>query len=162
MNISIQIIIWRYIFNSFRYIPRSRSSGSYVLTLCLTLRNCPTIFQSDCTILESHWQCIRAPISLYPLEYFISFIFLRTVILVGMQWYLIADLMCISLLTNGGFASGSVVKNLPANAEEVGSVPGLRRSSGEGNGNLLQYSCLGNPMERGAWWATVNGIARVD
>ena len=80
----------------------------------------------------------------------------------GMQWYLIADLICISLMTNGGFAGGSVVQNLPANAEEVDSVPGLRRSSGEGNGNLLQYSCLGNPMEREAWWATVHGIARVD
>ena len=63
-------------------------------------------------------------------------------------------------MTNGGSAGGSVVKNLPANAEEVGSVPGLRRSSGEGNGNLLQYSCLGNPMERGAWWATVQGVTK--
>ena len=49
-----------------------------------------------------------------------------------------------------GFAGDSVVKNLPANAEDTGSIPGLGRSSGEGNGNLLQYSCLGNPMDRGA------------
>ena len=63
-------------------------------------------------------------------------------------------------MTNGGSAGGSVVKNLPANAEEVGSVPGLRRSSGEGNGNLLQYSCLGNFMDREAWQATVHGVAQ--
>ena len=55
-----------------------------------------------------------------------------------------------------GFTVGSLVKNLPANAEDardVGSVPGLGRSSGGGNGNPLQYSCLENPMDRGAWWA---------
>ena len=43
----------------------------------------------------------------------------------------------------------------------MGSVPGLERSPGEGNGNPLQYSCLENPMDRGAWWATVHGVARV-
>ena len=48
-----------------------------------------------------------------------------------------------------------MVKNLPANAGNVGSIPGLGRSPGEGTGNLLQYSCLENPMDRGAWWATV-------
>ena len=45
--------------------------------------------------------------------------------------------------------------------QETGSVPGLGRSPGEGNGNLLQYSCLGNPMDRGAWQATVHGVTRV-
>ena len=56
-----------------------------------------------------------------------------------------------------------VVKNLPANAGDVrdqGSIPGLGRSPGEGNGNSLQYSCLEKPMERGAWWATVCGVAK--
>ena len=57
-----------------------------------------------------------------------------------------------------GFPSGSVIKNLPANVGDVGSSPGLRRSLGEGNGNPLQYSCLENPMDRGAWWAIVHGI----
>ena len=55
-----------------------------------------------------------------------------------------------------------VVKNLPANAgDSRGSawIPGLERSSGAGNRNPRQYSCLGNPMDRGAWWATANGIA---
>ena len=55
-----------------------------------------------------------------------------------------------------------MVKNLPVNAENVGSVPGLGRSPGKGNGNPLQYSCLGKPMDRGAWWATVHEIAESD
>ena len=58
-----------------------------------------------------------------------------------------------------GFPGGSVVKNSPANAGDMGSIPGLGRSCGEGNGNPLQYSCLGNLMDRGAWWATVHGVA---
>ena len=54
-------------------------------------------------------------------------------------------------------------KNLPANAGDTGdagSIPGLGRPPGGGNGNPLQYSCLGNPMDRGAWWTTVHGIAK--
>ena len=53
-----------------------------------------------------------------------------------------------------------MVKNPPANAGDMGSISGLGRSPGEGNGKLLQYSCLGNPMDRGAWWATVHGVAK--
>ena len=53
-----------------------------------------------------------------------------------------------------------MVKNLPAMQETWGSIPGLGRSPGEGNGNPLQYSCLGNPMDRGAWQATVHGTAK--
>ena len=52
--------------------------------------------------------------------------------------------------------------NPPANAEDTGLVPGLRRSPGEGNSNPLQYSCLGNPMDRGAWQATVHGVTELD
>ena len=43
----------------------------------------------------------------------------------------------------------------------MGSISGLGRSPGEGNGNPVQYSCLGNPMDRGAWWATVHGVKKV-
>ena len=50
-----------------------------------------------------------------------------------------------------GLSGGSVVKNPPANAEDLGSIPGSGRSPGEGNGNPLQYSCLGNPMDKEAW-----------
>ena len=58
----------------------------------------------------------------------------------------------------GGFPGGSVVKNLPANAGDVGSIPGLGRSATEGNGNPLQYSCLDKPMDRRAWLATVHRV----
>ena len=61
-----------------------------------------------------------------------------------------------------GFPGGLVVKNPPANAGDTGSIPGLGRSPGEGNGNPLQYSCLENPMDRGAWWAPVNRVAELD
>ena len=60
-----------------------------------------------------------------------------------------------------GFPGGSVVKNLPANEGDTGSIPGLGRSPGEGNGNPLQYYCLRNPIDRGAWQALVHGVARV-
>ena len=56
-----------------------------------------------------------------------------------------------------------MVKNPPANAgdiRDVGSISGLGRSPREGNGNPLQYSCLGNPMDRGTWWVTVHGVAK--
>ena len=53
-----------------------------------------------------------------------------------------------------------MVKNLPANAGDAGSIPGSGRSHGEGNGNPLQYSCLENPINRGAWWATVHGVTK--
>ena len=50
-------------------------------------------------------------------------------------------------------------KNLPANVGDARLIPGLGRCLGGGNGNPLQYSCLGNPMDRGAWWATVHAVA---
>ena len=59
-----------------------------------------------------------------------------------------------------GFPGGSVVKNLPANAGHMGSIPGWERSPGEENGNPLQCSYLRNPIDRGAWWATVYGVAK--
>ena len=61
-----------------------------------------------------------------------------------------------------GFPAGSVVENPPVSAGDtgdVGSVPGWGRSPGEGNGNPLQHSCLENPIDGGAWWATVCGVA---
>ena len=63
-------------------------------------------------------------------------------------------------MKNLGFPADSVVQNLPANAGDTGSVPGLGRFPGGGNDNPLQYSCLGNPMDRGAWWAPVHGVAK--
>ena len=56
------------------------------------------------------------------------------------------------------FPGSSDSKQSACNAGDLGLIPGLGRSPGEGNGNPLQYSCLGNPMDRGAWWATVHGV----
>ena len=82
------------------------------------------------------------------------------------NWFIFHHLAIFKINTNNyvnGFPGGSVVKNLPANAgdtRDVGSIPGSGRSPGVGNGNLLQYSCLGNTRDRGAWWVTVCGVAR--
>ena len=68
-----------------------------------------------------------------------------------------------NLLSGSGLISGSVVKNPPANAgntRDPSLISGLGRSPGEGNGNPLQYSCLGNPMNRGAWRATAHGSCK--
>ena len=59
-----------------------------------------------------------------------------------------------------GFPGGSVVENPSAHAEALSSIPGPGRSPGEGNGNPLQYSCLENPMDRGARQATVHGVTK--
>ena len=59
-----------------------------------------------------------------------------------------------------GFPGSSIVKNLPANIRDMGSVSGLGGSPGEGNDNPLQYSCLGNVMDRGTWWAIVHGVTK--
>ena len=60
-----------------------------------------------------------------------------------------------------GFPGGSVVKNPPVNVGDAGSIPASGRSPGEGNDNPLQYSCLENSMDRGAWQATEHGFAKV-
>ena len=59
-----------------------------------------------------------------------------------------------------GFPGGSVVKEPPANAGDTGLIPKFGGSPGVGNGNPLQYSCLGNPVDRRAWWTTVHGVAK--
>ena len=69
----------------------------------------------------------------------------------------------IKLLFLEWFPGGTAVKNPPANAgdaRDLGSVPGLGRSPGDRNGKPHQYSCLGNPMDRGAWRATVHGVSK--
>ena len=64
--------------------------------------------------------------------------------------------MAIAIL---GFPSSSNDKESACNAGDLGLIPGLQRSPGGVNGNQLQHSCLGNSMDRGAWWATVHGVA---
>ena len=61
-----------------------------------------------------------------------------------------------------GFPGGSMVRNLPANAGNIGSIPGPERSPGKRNGNPLQCSCQENPMDRGAWQATVHAVTKSD
>ena len=83
-------------------------------------------------------------------------------LLSGHRWHLVLFLLSVDMrmFRQVQYAwlfhiqGGSAVKNLPAKAGDVGSVPGSRRSPGEGNDNPLQYSCLGNLMDRGTWWAT--------
>ena len=64
------------------------------------------------------------------------------------------------LVINVGFPGGSMIKNLPANAVDVGLIPGLGRPSGGENGNPLHYPCWENPMDRRASWAIVHGVAK--
>ena len=68
------------------------------------------------------------------------------------------EVLCINISIGWNFSGGSVVKNSPANARDTGSIPELGRPLGEGNGNPLHYSCLGNSMNRGVWRATVLGV----
>ena len=63
-------------------------------------------------------------------------------------------------MNNPPFPGGSDGKASAYNAGDLGSIPGSGRSPGEGNGNPLQYSCLENPMDGGAWWATVHGVTK--
>ena len=66
----------------------------------------------------------------------------------------------IELLIHQANSGGSNGKESTGNAGNLGSIPGLKRSPGERNGNPLQYSCLENSMDRGAWWVTVHGVAK--
>ena len=68
--------------------------------------------------------------------------------------------LCLLSILMPGFTGGSVVENLPANAGGVGLTPGLGRSPGEGKCNPLEYSCLENSIDRGAWQAIVHGVAK--
>ena len=68
--------------------------------------------------------------------------------------------ICISCISFKGFPGGSVVKNPPTNAGDEVLIPGSGRSPGEGNGDSLEYSCLENPMDRGAFWVTVHGVIK--
>ena len=70
---------------------------------------------------------------------------------------------CVSITRHWASQAALMVKNPPANAGDLrdsGLIPGLGRSPGGGHGNPLQYSCLENPMDRGAWWATVHRVTK--
>ena len=74
------------------------------------------------------------------------------------QWFMTAPIV-VGLKTVQGFPHNSVGRKSACSAGDPGSIPGSGRSPGEGNGNPLRYPCLENPMDRGAWWATVHGVA---
>ena len=79
----------------------------------------------------------------------------------GLKLYLeLCVCVCVPVCVCMRFPGGSVITNPPANAGDSGSIPGLGRTPGEGNGNPLQYSCLGNPQDRGARQATVYGVTK--
>jgi len=84
------------------------------------------------------------------MSFFLSFLF----------FFFFRDEILMVLLHSKGFPGGSVGKVSACNEGEPCLIPGLGRSSGEGNGNPLQYSCLKNSMDRGAWWATVHGVTK--
>ena len=79
---------------------------------------------------------------------------------IGVVWMHMWVIVCVWVWGRGSFPDGLVVKNLPTG--DSGSIPRLGRSPGGGRGNPLRYSCLENPTDRGAWWATVHGFAESD
>ena len=74
--------------------------------------------------------------------------------------YFTVVVICISLMIGESFPGGSDDKESACSAVDLGSIPGLGRSLGGGHGNPLQYSCLENPKDRRAWWATVHGVTK--
>ena len=84
--------------------------------------------------------------------------FLKSLLISGVRMWTVQDQQ-LSFCT--GFPSGSDDKESACNGGDLSVIPGLGRSPGEGNGNLLQYSCLENSMDRGGWWATVHEVTRV-
>ena len=88
-------------------------------------------------------------------------IFPQTRVIGGMVWGWFKHItFTVHFISNLGFQGGSGVKNLPANAEDVGLMPGIGIVPGGGKDHPLQYSCLGNPKDRGAWWTTVHGAIK--
>ena len=79
---------------------------------------------------------------------------------VVLMTYIIKMYICSFNDNSLGFPGAQMVKKSTCSTGDLGSVPGLGRSPGRGHGNPLQYSCLENPMDRGAWWATVHGVTK--
>ena len=136
-----------------------------ILFLCF-LRNLHTVLHSDCTYLHSHQQWRRVPFSPHQRDWILMAELELDKIWIS-KWNLSNTLIWLTCWYSYMFfqnrISALVVKNLPANAgdaRDTGLIPGLGRSSGVGNGNPLQYSCLENSVDRGAWWATVHGVTK--
>ena len=104
-------------------------------------------------------------VSVHPHQHLVLLVFQILTVLRGVWWYLIVVLIFSSLMTSVELplwlSSKESTYNVGA-AGDVGSIHESRRSSGEGHGHPLQYSCLENPMDREAWWATVHRVAESD
>ena len=113
-------------------------------------------------IQESNWGLLHCRQILYQLRYQGSPIFLRIRVFCKESALLIRwpEHWSFSISPSNVSLVAQMVKNLPANARDMSLNPGSGRSPGEGNGNPLQYSCPGNPMNRGAWWTTVHGVTQ--
>ena len=98
MNIHVHICVD--IWFSLRYIPTSRITESYGNSMFNLLRNYQTVFQSVCTILHSHQQCMNVPVFPQPHQHLLLFVFLIIIILVGVKWYVTMVLTCILLMAN--------------------------------------------------------------
>ena len=139
-------------------MPGRDISESYGSCLFSLVKNLLTVLHAGCSNLHSHQQFKRVLFAPHTFRPLLLVHFLIMVIWTGVSWYLIIVLISISLIIRGA-SGGSDGKASAYNAGDPGSIPGLGRSPGEGNGYPFQCSCLENPMDGGAWWATVHGIA---
>ena len=156
-----------------------------MLRVCFSfIRNHQEVFQDGRTVLHSHQQWARVPVAPHPCQLLvfavIRILAIRGILLLfwlavlwrHMMWRTLPSFFHSSLhpsfpfllfflfLLNNMLPWWLSGKEFTFNAGDVGSIPGSRRSPGEGNGNPLQYSCLGNSIDRGAWRATVHGVAK--
>ena len=162
---------------------RGRIGRSCAHCMFNILRNCQTVFLSGCTILHSYQQCMMVPNSLHLCQHLLLYVSLvipthSSTLAWKIPWmeepgrlqsmgshrvrHDWSDLAA-AAVDVGASQVVLVVKNPPANARDTrktGSIPWSERSPGGGNGYSLQYSCLENPMDRGAWQATVHGVTK--